>query len=170
MSSSTTSWRAGGQQNPWRNAFPTNAPDPMWEPHMPLSMSANSSFPSSQQMHFNFTLLGLLPYRVSSTNWYILALWDTLSASSWSSGSSPVGRKWTMCLAQVGARGSATRTSGTSSTTGAHSSSAGTMVPTEGCGLASCEFPVTAWILPSLFLPDLPSLSFRTWFSSWFLP
>ena len=28
---------------------------------------------------------------------------------------------------------------------------------------------VTAWILPFLFLPDLP-LSFRTWFSSWFLP
>ena len=49
-----------------------------------------------------------------------------------------------MCLDQVGAWGSVTRTSGTSSTVGAHSSSAGTMGSAGGCGQASCEelFPV----------------------------
>ena len=36
---------------------------------MPLCISASSSFSSSRQMHFNFTPLGLLLYRVSSTNW-----------------------------------------------------------------------------------------------------
>ena len=49
-----------------------------------------------------------------------------------------------MCLAQVGAWGSATRTSGTSSSAGVHFSFKGTIGPTGGWGPASDEelFPV----------------------------
>ena len=44
-----------------------------------------------------------------------------------------------MCLAQVGACGSATRTSGTSSSAGALALCAGSMDPVEGGGPAGCE-------------------------------
>ena len=133
-----------GAMNPCRNAFPTNALHPMWEPHMPLCISASSSFPSSRHMHFNFTALGLLLYKVSSKNLYILALQATLSASSWSPRSSPVWRKRMMCLAQVGAWGSATRTSGISSAAGAPASFAGSIGLAGGGGPAGYEelFPV----------------------------
>ena len=49
-----------------------------------------------------------------------------------------------MCLAQVGAWGSATRTSGTSSIAGAPASFAGFMDPVGGGGPTGCEelFPV----------------------------
>src|SRR3954469_21581407 len=57
----------------------------------------------SREIHFNFTPLSLLLYSVLSTNWYILDCQATLSASSCSSGSSPVWRKRMICCAHVGA-------------------------------------------------------------------
>ena len=53
-----------------------------------------------------------------------------------------------MCLAQVGAWGSATRTSGTSSATGALASFAGSIGPAGGGGLAGCEELFPAGSLP----------------------
>ena len=53
-----------------------------------------------------------------------------------------------MCLSQVGACGSATRTSGTSSIAGAHSSFAGTMGLAGGCGPAGGEELFPAGSLP----------------------
>ena len=53
-----------------------------------------------------------------------------------------------MCLAQVGAWGSATRTSDTSSTAGAYASFAGSMGPAGGCGLADGEELFPAGSLP----------------------
>ena len=88
------SWRAVGQKKPCRKALPASALAPMWWPHMPPCISANSFCPSSRQIHFNFTPLSLLLYSMLSTNWYILDCRATLSASSCSSGSSPVWRKW----------------------------------------------------------------------------
>src|SRR3954465_15239659 len=75
-------------------------------------------------MHFNFNPLRLLLYSVLSTNWYILDCRTTLSASSCSSGSSPVWRKRTIYCAHVGACGSTTRTEGTSATAGTSASTA----------------------------------------------
>src|SRR3954468_2087765 len=66
------SWRAVGQKKPGRNALPARALDPMWDPHMPPCISANSPSPSSRGMHFNFTPFGLFLYRTSSTNLYIV--------------------------------------------------------------------------------------------------
>src|SRR3954467_7648165 len=65
---------AVGQKKPCRNALPARALDPMWDPHMPPCISANSSSPSSRGMHFNFTPFGLFLYRASSTNWYMVEL------------------------------------------------------------------------------------------------
>src|SRR4051812_28622213 len=59
-----------------------------------------------------------------STNWYILERRATLSASSCSSGSSPLWRKWTVCCAHAGACGSTTRTEGTSAAAGTSASTA----------------------------------------------
>src|SRR3954470_24730053 len=75
-------------------------------------------------MHFNFTPLRPLLYSAPSTNWYILDCRATLSASSCSSGSSPVWRKRTICCAHVGACGSTTRTKGMSAAAGTSASTA----------------------------------------------
>src|SRR3954462_4809261 len=75
-------------------------------------------------MHFNFTPLRPLLYSVLSTNWYILDRRATLSASSRSSGSSPIWRKRTICCPQVGACGSTTRTKGMSAAAGTSASTA----------------------------------------------
>ena len=53
-----------------------------------------------------------------------------------------------MCLAQVGAWGSATRTSGTSSTAGALTWCVGSVDPAGGGGLAGCEEWFPAGSLP----------------------
>ena len=53
-----------------------------------------------------------------------------------------------MCLAQVVAWDSVTRTSGTSSTAGAHASFVGSMGPARGCGLAGGEELFSAGSLP----------------------
>ena len=53
-----------------------------------------------------------------------------------------------MCLAQVGAWGSATRTSGTSSAAGAPASFAGSIGPAGGGGPAGCEELFPAGSLP----------------------
>ena len=53
-----------------------------------------------------------------------------------------------MCLAQVGAWGSATRTSGTSSTAGVTASFVGFMDPAGGGGPAGCEELFPAGSLP----------------------
>ena len=42
VTSAVASWRAVGQKKPCRNAFPARALDPMWEPHMPPCISANT--------------------------------------------------------------------------------------------------------------------------------
>ena len=118
---------------------------PMWEPHMPPCISANSSSPSSYGMHFNFTSFGLLLYRASSTNWYMLDRWATLSASTCSSGSSPVWRRRTVRCAHAGAWGSTARTKGSSSAIGAASPMAGAWGPAGGCcASASLGHPATS--------------------------
>lgn len=53
-----------------------------------------------------------------------------------------------MCLSQVGARGSATRTNGTSSVAGAHALYPGSMGPAGGGGPAGCEELFPAGSLP----------------------
>mgnify|MGYP005824198623 CR=1 FL=1 len=53
-----------------------------------------------------------------------------------------------MCLVQVGACGSATRTSGTSSAAGAHASYAESMGPARGGGPAGCKELFPAGSLP----------------------
>ena len=53
-----------------------------------------------------------------------------------------------MCLAQVGAQGSAMRTSGTSSAMGAHASFGGSMGLAGGCGQAASEELFLAGSLP----------------------
>ena len=53
-----------------------------------------------------------------------------------------------MCLAQVGAWGSATRTSGTSSIAGVHASFAGSTGPARGCGPVGYEELFPAGSLP----------------------
>ena len=53
-----------------------------------------------------------------------------------------------MCLAQVGAWGLATRTSGTSSAAGAHASFAGSMGPARGCDPTGYEELFAAGSLP----------------------
>lgn len=113
-----------GQKKPCRNALLARALDPMREPHMPACIFANSSSPSSQGMHFNFTPFDLFLYRTSSTNWYKVDRRTTFSASSCSSGSSPVWRKRTVCCSHAGAWGSTARTKGISSAMGAAVSTA----------------------------------------------
>ncbi len=72
-----------------------------------------------------------------------------------------------MCLALVGAWGSAMRTSGTSSTAGAHASFVGSMGPARGCGLAGGEELFSAGSLPGAdgstgkCLPESNVLLFR---------
>src|SRR3954465_11029853 len=120
------SWRVVGQKKPCRNALPASALAPMWCPHMPPCISANSVCPSSRLIHFNFTPLRPLLYSVLSMNWYMLDCRATLSASSCSSGRSPVWRKRTICCAHVGACGSTTRTKGMSAAAGTPASTART--------------------------------------------
>ena len=59
VTSVITSWRAVGQKKPCRKTLTARSLDPMWEPHMPPCISANSFSPSSREMHFNFTPFGL---------------------------------------------------------------------------------------------------------------
>src|SRR5215216_5887003 len=99
-------------------------------------------------MHFSLTPFGLLLYRVSSTNWYMLDRRASFSASSCSLGSSPVLRKRTVGCTHAGAWGSTARTKGTSSAAGAAASTVRAWGPVGGsCPSASLGYPATSLLV-----------------------